>query len=125
LKKIGKTVSASTIPLRRAFGSRFFLRYLFVGLIAHFLLNKYVNFKAFDRTILAQARTYLVLQIPMLLITTAVITTCTSVFHLLPLLAKGVSIAINLPIGYLSHRYLTFNVGMRAFVRRVFIRSAE
>lgn len=93
-----------------------------VGVVVHFLLNKYVNFRAFDRTILAQARTYVILQIPTLVVTALVVEVCTYGLHLMPLVAKAISIAINLPIGFLSHRYLTFSAGIGSMARRVIAR---
>ncbi len=96
-----------------------------VGVVVHFILNKYVNFRAFDRTIFAQARTYLALQVPMLLLTTAVVETCSLAFHLTPLVSKAISIAVNLPIGFLSHRYLTFSKGITAAVRRLAARLGD
>lgn len=96
-----------------------------VSLVAHFFLNKYVSFRASDRTIFAQAATYLTLQIPMLILTAAVVEFFTVDLHAPPLVAKFISIAINLPLGYLSHRYLTFSAGIAAMVRRMRTRRRE
>jgi putative flippase GtrA len=96
-----------------------------VAAVAHFILNKYLTFRAFDRTIVKQARTYLILQIPSLLLTAAIVEGCTIVLHFAPLVSKVISIAVNVPLGFLGHRYLTFGGGIRAMLNRLTCRSPQ
>jgi len=90
-----------------------------VAAVVHFLLNKYLTFRAFDRTFVKQARTYLILQIPSLLLTAAIVEGCTVGLHFAPLVSKIISIAVNVPLGFLGHRYLTFGGGIRAMLARM------
>lgn len=86
--------------------------------VTHFTLNRFLNFRNFERSIIQQARTYVVVAGVALLIQNAAVLTGVYVFHLLPLLSKIIGIAINIPIGFLGHRYLTFGDGIAGTLRR-------
>jgi putative flippase GtrA len=89
-----------------------------LAVTAQFFMNKYWNFRAFDRTIHQQARTYVVVTAFNYLIMIAVEEFGLIVMHLSPIAAYGLSIPIVLPFGYLAQRFLTFGPGIFAFFRR-------
>ncbi len=89
-----------------------------LGLVCHFSLNKYFNFKSFERLIYQQARTYVFVVAINLLVTVVVIEILCEFFHIPPFFAKCGAVAVNAPIGFLGHKYLTFGEGARQFVRR-------
>jgi len=84
----------------------------------HFTLNRFFNFRNFDRTMLQQARTYVVIAGVALIIQNAVVLAGVHLLGLTPVAAKIVGIALNIPLGFLGHRYLTFGAGIVAVVRR-------
>jgi putative flippase GtrA len=89
-----------------------------LGLVCHFTLNKYLNFKSFERLIHHQIRTYILVVFINLLVTVIVIEIICILFRLPPFFAKCVAVAVNMPIGFLGHRYLTFGGGARQFIKR-------
>jgi putative flippase GtrA len=89
-----------------------------LAIMTHFTLNRFLNFRNFERTIVDQARTYVVVASVALVIQNAAVLTGVYLFHLVPLLAKIIGIAINLPIGFVGHRYLTFGHGIVGTLRR-------
>ena len=93
-----------------------------LALLCHFSLNRILNFRNFERSPLQQAQTYGVIVFFQWLLTLAVIQLGTAC-GLNPVYAVIASIAINLPIGFLSHRHLTFGPGILATVRK--LRSAS
>jgi putative flippase GtrA len=84
----------------------------------HFTLNRFFNFRNFDRTIVQQAGTYVVVAGLALLIQNAAVLSGVHLFGLSPIVAKIVGIAINVPIGFFGHRYLTFGRGIVATLQR-------
>jgi putative flippase GtrA len=93
------------------------LSYL-VAVTCHFTLNKYVNFRDFRRSSLAQLRTY------------ATVVTFQYLLQLLVVevgvhsglradVSKAIGIVINIPVGFICHRYLTFGHGIFATLRRL------
>jgi putative flippase GtrA len=82
----------------------------------HFLLNKYVNFRAHDRPAHHQAATYAVVAGTTWLTTTAIVKGAVAL-GAPPLLGKFVAIAFNVPIGFFGHRYLTFGRGINATLK--------
>lgn len=90
----------------------------------HFLLNKFVNFRAHDRPTHHQLVTYGAVAFTTWLTTTAIVKGAVA-FGAPPLLGKVFSIAVNVPIGFLGHRYLTFGRGIVATVRSVLGRGTN
>jgi len=84
-----------------------------VATAIHFTLNKYANFRNYDRHVGAQLRTYLALGAVSLCLQIAIVSFLTRFLHLSPLLAKVVTNGSNFPLNYLAHRYLTFGAGIR------------
>ncbi len=83
----------------------------FTGTTSHFLLNRYANFRRFERGIHDQARTFLAIIFFQWLVTLAVVSLL--VHYGSPVLpARLVAVALNLPVGFLANRYLTFGVGI-------------
>lgn len=93
------------------------------GVVAHFTLNRFWNFRNFDRRMRSQLRTYLVIVAIQYLVQIATVELGVSVVHLSPLVAKLMSIVINFPIGFLGHRYFTFGQGITSFIRSLKGRS--
>ncbi len=79
----------------------------------HFTLNKYANFRNYDRHVGAQLRTYLALGAVSLCLQIAIVSFLTRSLHVSPLIAKIVTNGSNFPLNYLAHRYLTFGAGIR------------
>jgi putative flippase GtrA len=88
-----------------------------IAMVVHFSLNKYVNFRNHDRPVYRQAGTYLAVGVVWWVVTLAIIATLTRIFGVPPLYAKLVAVAVNFPVGYLAHRYLTFGKGIRQTYR--------
>ena len=93
--------------------------------VTHFTLNRFLNFRNFERTVAQQARTYVIVAAVALLIQNAAVLIGVYTFHLVPLFAKIIGIAINVPIGFLGHRYLTFGDGIIGTLRRYRSASSE
>ena len=89
-----------------------------VGVCSHFILNRFFNFRNFERSIGSQLRTYLIVALGCWFVTIIVIEASVRGVGLSPLAAKVFAIAINIPIGFLGHRYLTFGSGIRGTLRR-------
>jgi len=89
-----------------------------LGLACHFSLNKYFNFKSFERVIYQQLRTYIFVVGINLLVTVIVIEILCGLLNILPFYAKCGAVAVNIPIGFLGHKYLTFSEGTRKFVKK-------
>jgi putative flippase GtrA len=89
-----------------------------IAVSAQFLLNRYLNFRAFDRAIHHQAGTYVVVTALNYVLMITVEELGIHVLRLNPIMAYILSIPVNLPIGYLANRYLTFGPGLLAFFRR-------
>lgn len=85
---------------------------------SHFTLNRYLNFRNFERSIAHQFGTYTIVAVSTWLVTLAVIWIGTSVLHAPPLIAKLCAVIINLPIGFLGHRHFTFGPGILAGIRK-------
>jgi len=84
-----------------------------VATALHFTLNKYANFRNYDRHVGAQLRTYLALAAVSLCLQIAIVSVLTRFLHVSPLIAKVVTNGSNFPLNYLAHRYLTFGAGIR------------
>ncbi len=83
-----------------------------VAVSAQFVFNKYCNFRAFDRTFMQQAGTYVVITGVVYLVSVAVLEMSARLFRLSPIVGLLLTIPICLPIGYLGNRYLTFGPGI-------------
>jgi putative flippase GtrA len=89
-----------------------------LGILAHFTLNKYVNFRAHHRPLADQATTYGIVAFVCWLTTLAIVKLATGV-GVPPLGAKVIAVALNIPIGFWGHRTLTFGHGIVNAVRRL------
>jgi putative flippase GtrA len=89
-----------------------------IATATHFTLNRVLNFRNFERTIVQQLGTYLIVAAICLAIQNAAVLVGVHLLLMPPLLAKIAGIAINIPIGFLGHRYLTFDRGIVARLRR-------
>jgi putative flippase GtrA len=83
----------------------------FTSTATHFLLNRYANFRQFDRAVHDQARTFITIVVAQWLVTVALVHILTS-RGVLPIIAILVPVIVNLPIGFIANRYLTFGVGI-------------
>ncbi len=89
-----------------------------LAVTAHFTLNKFLNFRNFERSTLSQFRTYGVVVVFLWIISMLLIEVGVRAFGLLPMQAKILAIAVNIPTGYVANRYLTFGGGIRGTWRR-------
>jgi putative flippase GtrA len=92
-----------------------------LGTVTHFTLNKYANFRAHDRPVRNQLVTYAIVVGTCGAITIAIVDGGT-LLGLPPLVAKVIAVAVNVPIGFLGHRYLTFGRGIFAALHELFAR---
>jgi putative flippase GtrA len=90
-----------------------------LAVVAHFTLNKFFNFKNFERSTLRQFRTYLLVVAVCWLITMLVIQIGINQLGLTPLQAKLIAVIVNIPIGFICHKYLTFGTGVRTKLRQL------
>ncbi len=84
-----------------------------LGISTHFALNKYWNFRVFERSMARQARTYLVIALAQLPITIAIVEAGVHYAKLPPLDAKILAVVLNVPLSFVAHKYLTFGAGIR------------
>ena len=89
----------------------------FCSVLVHFILNKYYNFRNFDRTLWEQAKTYIVLSVTVWLLTVGWVEFFTREFGIPVLIAKALSTPLTVVIGYLSTRYLAFGPGIVRFAQ--------
>jgi putative flippase GtrA len=89
------------------------------GSTFHFSANRWLNFRAFHRTPATQARTYFAIVAVAWVITVATIYIIHDALGHSVLVAKIVATVITLPMGFLGHRFLTFNAGLRVAVRNL------
>jgi putative flippase GtrA len=82
------------------------------AIAAQFFLNKYFNFRAFDRTIAHQAGTYVVVTALTYIVSVVIVELSVRIFGLNALVGLLLTVPICLPIGYLGNRYLTFGPGI-------------
>ncbi len=91
-----------------------------VAVSAQFVLNKYCNFRAFDRTVVQQARTYVVITAIVYAVSIPIIEITVRFLHLGAMVGLLFTVPICLPIGYLGNRYLTFGPGILGRIRERF-----
>lgn len=90
----------------------------------HFLLNRHLNFRNFERSIFAQARTYGVVVVVAFTVSNIVLFAGRAA-GLSLVAAKLAGNVANLPLGFLAHRHLTFDRGILAAGRRLFMRLVQ
>ncbi len=100
------------VRLRALLGVAVVISYA-LGVTTHFALNRYLNFRVFERSMARQARTYIVIVLAQLPITVAIVEVGVHLAKLSPLEAKIVAVAANVPLSFLAHKYLTFGSGIR------------
>jgi putative flippase GtrA len=92
------------------------LSYL-LGISTHFTLNRYWNFRVFERSLGRQARTYFVIALSQLPVTIAIVEAGVHFGRLTPLEAKVLAVVLNVPLSFLAHKHLTFGPGIRSTFR--------
>jgi putative flippase GtrA len=90
-----------------------------VAISIHFTLNRYFNFRRFDRSVVRQSRTYLIVVACELVLTVGVVQVLAHVFGLPPVAAKIGSVVLDVPLGFLGHRYATFAGGIQPLIRGI------
>ncbi len=90
-----------------------------LGVACHFILNKFFNFRNFERSIAHQLKNYVVVVIFCWLVTVLVIEVCVRRLGLAPWLAQLVAVAVNIPTGFLGNYYLTFGGGVKPLLRKL------
>lgn len=90
-----------------------------LGIVAHFVLNKFWNFRAFDRSTRRQAGTYLVLAGIQYFTTLAMVTAAVKLANVQPLEARILAALVNVPLSFLAHKYLTFGRGIVSALRGI------
>lgn len=90
----------------------------FCGTALHFTLNRWTNFRRFDRAVHDQARTFGVVIFLQWLVTLAVVTLLTG-RGISPTFAAVAAVVVNLPGGFIANRYLTFGIGILPRVLRL------
>jgi len=95
----------------------FTLSYVLAG-SSQFFMNKYWNFRTFDRTVHQQFSTYAIIVLVNYAIMIAVEEAGIHVLHLSPFWSYVLSIPVTLPIGYFANRFVTFGPGIIAMFRR-------
>lgn len=88
-----------------------------LAICTHFTLNKFANFRSHDRPVHHQAANYAFVSGIGWLVTVLIVEVGVTRFHVTPLFAKLVAVAINVPIGFLGHRTFTFGSGILATLR--------
>lgn len=83
-----------------------------VAVAVQFLLNKYWSFSNFDRALHRQVPVYAAITALNYVLMIAVEEAAIHVFGVSALVAYLISVPINVPVGYLANRYVTF--GKRA-----------
>ncbi|NDD29204.1 MAG: GtrA family protein [Proteobacteria bacterium] len=90
-----------------------------IAFITHFLLNKHLNFRNHDRPTSQQFATYLVVALFCLGVGIAVVQWWIWIFgasRVNAYIAKCVAVGVNIPIGFIGHKKLTFGQGLKAVV---------
>lgn len=93
---------------------------LAIALALHFLLNRHYNFRNFDRPLLRQAGTYLVLAVMMSAFAVLWVEALSQWFGVPVLIAKLLSMPITAVLGYITTRDLTFGPGIVHSIRSKF-----
>jgi putative flippase GtrA len=94
------------------------LSYL-LAVTTHFTLNRLYNFRNFDRSLYRQARTYAVVAAFCGVIQLGLVEGLFRLLHMDATAAKAIGVIVNIPIGFLGHRYLTFGHGIGGAIRKL------
>lgn len=90
-----------------------------LGVVVHFSLNKYWNFRDHQRTVAQQAGTYLFIAAGQLITTLAIVEAGVHLLGLSPLESKVLAVFINVPLFFFAHKNMTFGPGIRNTLRGV------
>jgi putative flippase GtrA len=90
-----------------------------LAVATHFTLNRLYNFRNFNRTLWRQARTYAVVAALCWVVQLGVVESLFRILHIDATVAKAVGVIVNIPLGFIGHRYLTFGHGIGATIRRM------
>jgi putative flippase GtrA len=90
-----------------------------LGVIVHFSLNKYWNFRDYQRTVVQQARTYALIAAGQLITTLAIVEAGVHLAKISPLESKILAVFINVPLFFFAHKHMTFGPGIRSRLRGV------
>ena len=94
------------------------------ALAVHFNLNRYWNFKNFERIYYDQLRTYLLASFLFYIVNISIIEFFVALgFHYF--IGKLVAIAILVCLSFIFNKYVTFNVGLRGFLKNLFKKNDE
>jgi putative flippase GtrA len=93
------------------------------GMIANFLLNKYLNFASGSRSILGQARTFFIVALIGLGLNSILMELLVQGFHLPLTWAFVISVGIVMFWSFWGHNAMTFKGGFRAFISQRLKRS--
>ncbi|MFH1861403.1 MAG: GtrA family protein [bacterium] len=88
------------------------------GMLTNFLLNKYVNFASKSRSIVGQARTFFIVALIGLGLTSALMELFVQVFHLPLLVGKAFAVCVAMSWSFWGHHQLTFQEGIRSFIAK-------
>ena len=94
----------------------------FTATALHFTLNRYANFRRFDRAIHDQARTFAAVILGQWVVTLVVVKLATA-YGFAPLVGTVAAVIVNLPVGFVANRYLTFGAGIAPTIAR--LRNAQ
>ena len=89
-----------------------------LAVTCQFILNKFLNFKNFERSTARQLKTYIVVVTFCWFVTVLVIEACVRWLRVPPVGGQLIAIAVNIPLGFVGNVYLTFGGGIRATLRR-------
>ena len=94
------------------------LSYL-LAVATHFTLNRTYTFRNFDRALWRQVRTYAVVATVCWVVQLGVVEGLFRVAHVDATLAKAIGVIVNIPLGFVGHRYLTFGHGIGGAIRKL------
>ncbi|HVA32804.1 MAG TPA: GtrA family protein [Candidatus Baltobacteraceae bacterium] len=87
--------------------------------VAQFVANRHWAFRSFERSAIAQGRTYAVVSAVNWGVAVAVVQIGVLVWGLPPLAAKALSIPPSVAVSFFGNRYLTFGRGIRVALDRL------
>lgn len=90
-----------------------------IGVSTHFTLNRWFNFRNFDRSVASHARTYATVVAVEWVVTVAVVQLAVTIGRCTPIVGRIVAVLVDLPLGYTAHRYVTFAGGIAPLLRHI------
>jgi len=84
-----------------------------LGVAVHFSLNKYWNFRDYQRTVVQQARTYALIAAGQMITTLGIVEAGVHLLKISPLESKILAVFINVPLFFFAHKHMTFGPGIR------------